>query len=122
MTAQAKIGQGLHEMTAQPGVEGCALVEIATGMVWYSAGKVAEMQNISEAVSDYWRLYTRLNDHFVKLGDMKAAAFMHAQGNLTLLPCGEGVLLVALTREKSTVNWAQWQSKAKELAILVNLL
>lgn len=122
MTMQALISQGLDEMTTLPGVEGCALVEIQTGMVWYSAGKVTEMQSISEAASDYWRLYTRLDNHFVKLGDMRAAAFMHTQGSLTLLPCGKGVLLVALTREKSTVNWTQWQSKAKELAVLVNLL
>lgn len=120
MKVQALLSQGLNEMAILPGVEGCALVEIETGMVWYNAGKMTDMQPIAEASSDYWRLYTRLDNHFARLGEMRAAAFMHAQGSLTLLPCGRGILLVALTREKSTVNWAQWQSKTKELANLVN--
>ena len=31
---------------------------------------------------------------------------MHAQGRITLLPCGTGMLLVTLTRQKSDIDWA----------------
>lgn len=119
---KAKILQVLlNSMAELPGVEGCALVEIGAGMVWNTAGKMEGMQNLAEAASDYWRLYRRLDHHFSELGDLKASVFMHAKGSITLLPCGEGMLLVALTRQKSTVNWAQWQGKAKELAKMVDL-
>jgi len=112
----------LDAMAALPGVEGCALVEIEAGMVWHTAGHRGDMQTLSEAASDYWRLYTRLDRHFTELGDMRASAFMHAKGSITLLPCGKGMLLVALTDGKSTVDWSQWQRKAKDLAKLVNHL
>jgi len=111
----------LNSMAEMPGVDGCALVEVDAGMVWHSAGQMQGMQNLAEAISDYWRLYKRLDHHFTDLGDMKASVFMHAKGNITVLPCGKGMLLVAVS-QKSTVNWAQWQGKARELAKLVDLL
>ena len=47
---------------------------------------------------------------------------MHARGRITLLPCGNGMLLVALTRAKSRLDWTLWQDKARQLAQLVNRL
>lgn len=47
---------------------------------------------------------------------------MHSHGRLTLLPCGTGMLLVTLTRQKSEIDWALWQEKTRELALLVNEL
>ncbi len=112
----------LNRMAALPGMQGCALVEVSAGMVWYAAGQSLEMQNIAEAASDYWRLYQRLNGHFTQLGHMKAAVFMHVHGRITLMPCGKDMLLVALTQESTLVNWAQWQSQAKDLASRVDRL
>lgn len=112
----------LNRMAALPGMQGCALVEVSTGMVWYAAGQNLEMGNIAEAASDYWRLYQRLDKHFTLLGNMKAAVFMHVHGRITLMPCGKDMLLVALTQDITPVNWAQWQSQGKELASLVNRL
>nr|MBP7330371.1 hypothetical protein [Alicycliphilus sp.] len=59
---------------------------------------------------------------FKDLGDLKASVMMHAQGRITLLPCGTGMLLVTLTRQKSDIDWALWQEKTKELARLVDEL
>ena len=39
-----------------------------------------------------------------------------------LLPCGTGMLLVTLTRQKSAIDWTLWQEKTKELAQLVDEL
>lgn len=112
----------LNRMAALPGMQGCALVEVSGGMVWYAAGRSLEMQNIAEAASDYWRLYQRLHRNFTQLGNMKAAVFMHVDGRITLMPCGKDMLLVALTHEATPVDWAQWQTQAKELALRVNQL
>ena len=43
-------------------------------------------------------------------------------GRLTLLPCGNGMLLVALTRHQIDIDWATWQTKTRELATLVDAL
>ncbi|CAN5273220.1 hypothetical protein BH10PSE16_BH10PSE16_27890 [soil metagenome] len=112
----------LNAMADLPGVEGCALVEIEAGMVWHTAGQMQGMQNLAEAVSDYWRLYTRLDHHFTEIGELKASIFIHAKGKLTLLPCGKGMLLVAMASQRAKVDWNQWQDKAKDLAKMVDLL
>lgn len=120
MTQQA-LRASLEAMAALPGVDGCALVEIETGMVWqHCAGRIENVQTIAEAASDYWRLYGRLADQFEDLGDLRASVMMHARGRIILHPCGSGMLLVTLTRAKSGLDWMQWQDKARQLAQVVN--
>ncbi|MDO5288222.1 MAG: hypothetical protein Q4F13_01115 [Pseudomonadota bacterium] len=105
-----------------PGLQGCALVEIEAGMVWHHAGYIEGVQTFAEAASDYWRLYQRLAHQFQDLGDLKASVMMHAHGRITLLPCGSGMLLVTLTRQKSEIDWTLWQEKTRALARLVDAL
>lgn len=114
--------QQLDDMAELPGVEGCALVEVDTGMVWRATGQSEKMQILSEAASDYWRLYKRLNlnAQFAELGEMRASVFMHMHSRITLMPCGKDILLVALTRENTAVNWHEWQNRGKQLAGLVD--
>lgn len=119
---EASLREALVSMADMPGVEGCALVEVDTGMVWHAAGQSEKMQLLSEAASDYWRLYKRLNGHFSELGEMRASVFMHVLSRITLMPCGKDMLLVGLTREQTPVNWSEWQSRTQQLANLVNLL
>jgi len=118
----AKLREALEAMASLPGLDGCALVEVEGGMVWHHAGHIEGVQGFAEAASDYWRLYTRLADHFKDLGELRASALLHAHGRITLLPCGAGMLLVALTRQKSAVDWTAWQQKTRELAQLVDQL
>ena len=117
---EKRLQEAVETMAAMPGLEGCALVEIEAGMVWNHAGQIEGVQTFAEAASDYWRLYTRLSDQFKDLGDLRASVMMHARGRITLLPCGTGMLLVTLTRQKSDIDWTVWQEKTKELARLVD--
>ncbi|WP_028601599.1 hypothetical protein [Ottowia thiooxydans] len=121
MTEKA-LRTALESMAAMQGVEGCALVEIEAGMVWHHVGHIEGVQTFAEAASDYWRLYQRLSHQFEGLGDLRASVMMHAYGRITLLPCGVGVLLVMLTRDKSGTDWTKVQTKAKELALVVDAL
>ena len=119
---QQALRNKLDAMAQLPGVNGCALVEIDAGMVWHHAGQIEGVQTFAEAASDYWRLYGRLAGQFEDLGELRASVMMHARGRITLLPCGSGMLLVALTRAKSRLDWTLWQDKARQLAQLVNRL
>lgn len=110
----------LAAMASTPGVDGCALVEIDAGMVWHACGHIDATPTLAEAASDYWRLYQRLNHHFSDLGDLRASVMVHARGRLTLLPCGKGMLLVAVSDQKSPVDWLQWQRQTRDLARLVD--
>lgn len=117
---QQALREALESMASMPGLEGCALVEVEAGMVWHHAGQIEGVQTFAEAASDYWRLYHRLADQFQDLGELKASVMMHTHGRITLLPCGTGMLLVTLTRQKSDIDWALWQAKTRELARLVD--
>ncbi len=116
---QTQLKQALEAMARTPGVDGCALVEIEAGMVWHHAGSIEDVQTFAEAASDYWRLHNRLAPQFAKLGDLRASIMIHTQGRLTLLPCGKGMLLLALTRHQTTMDWTQWQKQTRKLALLV---
>ncbi len=119
---QQQLRDALASIAALPGFAGCALVEIEAGMVWHHAGQIDGVQTFAEAASDYWRMYQRLARQFKDLGDLKASAMVHSRGRLTLLPCGNGMLLVALTRHQIDIDWATWQTKTRELATLVDAL
>lgn len=120
---QQALRDKLDAMAQLPGVNGCALVEIDAGMVWHHAGQIDGVQTFAEAASDYWRLYGRLAGQFQDLGKLRASIMMHSNGRITLLPCGNGMLLVALTaNQKSGIDWAEWQTHARELAHLVDQL
>ena len=119
---QQRLREALESLATLPGFAGCALVDIEAGMVWHHAGQIEGVQNFAEAASDYWRLYQRLAHQFKDLGDLKASAMVHARGRLTLLPCGSGMLLVALTRHQVDIDWARWQEKTRALAQLVDAL
>lgn len=117
-----RLRDGLEQVALMPGLQGCALAEIDTGMVWHTAGHIADGQKIAEASSDYWRLYQRQKVHFEHLGELRAQVMMHHEVRITMLPCGPGMLLIALSREQDRVDWAQLQSKTQALKQLVAAL
>lgn len=119
---QKRLRDTVDAMATMAGVEGCALVEIEAGMVWHHAGRIDGVQTMAEAASDYWRLYKRLAGQFNDLGQLQASLLVHSNGRLTLLPCGQGMLLVALTRQNAGTDWAAWQARTRELAQLVDTL
>ena len=114
------LASSLTEMAQLPGVVGCALVEVNTGMVWHAAGATQELTALAEAASDYWRLYLRLHTRFEQVGKLKACVMMHDTGRITLLPCGSGMLLVTVSLQEAQVDWQLWQTRTRELAAMVN--
>ena len=119
MNAQ-RLQASLDDMASLPGVVGCALVEMGTGMVWNSSGEIAGLTALAEAASDYWRLYQRLQPNFEQVGKLRACVMMHDTGRITLLPCGTGMLLVTITTQQAQVDWKTWQTRTKDLAVLVD--
>lgn len=114
-----RLREALEDVACMPGLQGCALVEIDAGMVWHAAGQIADVQKIAEASSDYWRLYQRQKVYFEHLGELRAQVMMHREIRITMLPCGEGMLLIALSREQDPVDWAMLQAKTQDLKRLV---
>lgn len=105
----ARLQEALAQMAALPGVLGCAIVEANTGMVWLSAGELPRVQHLSEAVSDYWRLFLRRSDDFAALGDLRAQVLIHSHRRVTLVGCGAGLVLVTVSGEPDQVRWADWK-------------
>lgn len=110
----------LGTMAETPGLHGCALVEVQSGMVWHQVGHITDLQFLTEAASDYWRLSGRLTEQFDPLGPLEAGVMIHARGRITLLPCGQGMVLLALTDKNPRIDWHHWQQRASQLARLVD--
>ena len=111
----------LSTMARVSGLDGCALVEVDTGMVWAASGQQSQLQHIAEVSSDYWRLYQRQRHHFTDLGPLRAQVIMHATGRITMLPCTDGMLLIAISRESESVNWTVWQERVHAIKRLLTL-
>ena len=110
----------LDRMARQPGLEGCALVDASTGLVWHASGSSADAEHVWEAAVDYWRLYERQKKLFTQLGPLGAAAMYHATGMLVVLPCcaDPDVLLVLHGRHRA-VDWIALQRMARALGALL---
>jgi len=115
-----RIRTELARMALQPGIEGCALVEAATGLVWHASGFSAQAERIWEAAVDYWRLYERQKAQFVGLGPLGAVATYHTEGMLVVLPCctDPDVLLILHASHRS-VDWISLQRMARALGSLL---
>lgn len=114
-----RLREALEQIAQLKGLQGCALVEIDAGMVWHTAGSIVDVNKIAEAASDYWRLYQRQRVYFEHLGELRAQVMMHRDVRITMLPCGQGMLLVALSSEQEAVDWVQLQSRTGQVKQLV---
>ena len=74
---------------------------------------------MAEASSDYWRLYQRSHQYFERMGELRAQVMMHKTGRITMLPCADGMLLIAVSRESDPVDWAVLQKKTQQLGVLL---
>ncbi|HEY9023105.1 MAG TPA: hypothetical protein VIP05_02315 [Burkholderiaceae bacterium] len=110
----------LERMAHQPGIEGSALVEAATGLVWYASGGGAHAQRVWEAAVDYWRLYERQKEQFAVLGPLGAVAMYHVEGILVVLPCCvDPDLLLILHGGHGCVDWRALQRMTRALGSLL---
>lgn len=94
------------ELATFPGMEGCALVETDTGMVWYHAGAMDGMDRLGEAAIEFWRIQDRLSVHFEPMGPLRSAAYSFTNRVVALFPCSETPLLVLVCiAHKEGVRW-----------------
>lgn len=112
------IAQELALMAATPGVVACALVDVGTGMVYLSAGNAPDIEAVAEAASDYWRLYQRNGNNFAELGPLQAVSTVHRDGVVSLMPCGDGIVLATISR-RMQLDLSAWFRKVGHLATLV---
>jgi len=114
-----QVSAELAGMALTPGVKACALVDSATGMVYLSAGSHPQIDAIAEAASDYWRLHQRSGVPFAGLGPLQAISMIHQDGVLSLMPCGEGIVMATLSG-RMALDMGAWFQKVGKLGRLIS--
>lgn len=100
----------MAELASLEGLQGCALVEAGSGLVWASYGDLADAASLWEAAVDYWRLHERNRGHFEALGELRAAVMYHAAAILTVMRCSpEHELLLVAAGRYEAVDWRRLQ-------------
>jgi hypothetical protein len=113
------ISAELARMALTPGVEACALVDAATGMVYLSAGGHPGIDAIAEAASDYWRMHGRNGTPFASLGPLQAISMIHQDGVLSLMPCGNGIVMATLSG-RMQLDLGAWYRRVSQLGLMVS--
>lgn len=103
-------------------VEGCALVEVASGMVVHSVGTLMQSGELAAAASDYWRHYRRHDNFFEALGALRYCVLIHARQRITIFPCSDEMVLVLLTRDGAPIDWQRALGRAGEIGALLKTL
>ena len=116
MPNTAQVIVHLQALADFPGIDGCALVESATGMAWHVAGNYPELERIGEAAIEFWRVQNRLAAHLMTLGTLKSAAYSFSNRVVALFPCSDqaGLVLVCVAA-KGDVGWQAWSVKVEAL-------
>jgi hypothetical protein len=114
---QRLIAYALKRVASAPGIQACALVDGASGMVWQTSGESEDMDAMWEAAVDYWRMYARLQGSFAPIGELRAAVLHHLKGVLSILPCrGSSKLVVVCLASHQGVDWTDCQRRVRELS------
>ena len=116
MPHSARTKVQLQKLANFPAIDGCALVEVETGMAWHVAGNHPELERVGEAAIEFWRVQARLTDHLGELGALKSAAYSFENRVVALFPCCDAppLVLVCVAR-KGPVNWAAWGAEVEVL-------
>jgi hypothetical protein len=117
------IAATLEKLALFKGVYGCALVEADTGMVWYHAGQLADMEQVGEAAVEFWRAQNRVSAQLGMLGELKFASYNYGKRVIGLIPCDieSGVVLVCLV-ESPGMAWGEWMKEIPALRQSVKAL
>ena len=120
MPNSAQVIAHLQTLADFEGVDGCALVETATGMAWHVAGNHPELERIGEAAIEFWRIQHRLSAHLTALGPLKSAAYSFQNRVVALFPCCDepGLVLVCVAA-KGPVDWPAWGVKVETFRAVV---
>jgi hypothetical protein len=110
----------VQELAHFPGVQGCALVEAESGMVWHHAGNLPDIEHIGEAAVEFWRVHQRVSAQLSSLGGLKSAAYSFADHVVALFPCGEQPARVLIcVADKTGVAWNEWAPQVMALRRLL---
>lgn len=109
----------IDSMARTPGVAGCAVVEVAAGMVWHAASTQADFVAMAEAASDYWRLYLRMNMHFTAFGKLTHCTLTHETHQLMLTLCGHDMVFVTVCDKNYALNLSDWNFRIHQLRLIL---
>lgn len=113
--SKVEINRLLGVLASHPGIKGCALVDSDTGMVWYHAGDLPDLEKTGEAAVEFWRVQTRLSPHFAALGALQSAAYSFLNSTIALFPCLPNPLVLVCIASKQAIDWARWGESALSL-------
>lgn len=104
----------VSELAAFAGIKGCSLVDAESGLVIESAGEFPDVEHLSEAAVEFWRVHTRQSEYFEALGKLNLIMLSFQNGWLAVTWYGRdpSMLLVAVTRSQS-VDWRGWLAHAR---------
>ena len=112
----SQLAQLLDQLASYPAVQGCALVEIETGMVWKHAGQWQQVESFAESAVEVWRVQLRNQAHLAHLGSPRSSICYFANGSMALLPCpGVVPVLLVCIADRAGMNWAGWMGQLKPL-------
>lgn len=115
-----KVDALIQELAGFPGVQGCALVDADTGMVWYHSRNFHGIERLGETAIEFWRIQVRLADHFSGFGRLQSTAYAFANRVVALFPCSDKPALVLVcVAAKADVAWAEW---GKQVLVLKKML
>ena len=120
VSSSAAIHAHLQILAGYPGIDGCALVETATGMAWHFAGASPEIERIGEAAIEFWRIKDRLATQLTTLGGLQSAAYSFSNRVVALFPCSDdpGLVLVCIAA-KGDMAWGPWGLQVEALRKLL---
>lgn len=113
--SHTEINHLLAVLASYPGIKGCALVDSDTGMVWYHAGDLPDIEKTGEAAIEFWRVQMRLSPYFLALGALQSAAYSFLNSTIALFPCLPNPLILVCVASKQAIDWAKWGESAQGL-------
>ena len=110
-------------IAALRGVHGVALVDSDSGMVWAEAGLLADIEAISEAAVEFWRLHQRVRSGLKSLGEPEALAATFEHGLMWIVPVAvssqrEKLVAVAIAAPGAT-DWAGVRAELRSIRDIV---
>lgn len=112
----------VDRLAAFAGVHGCALVDADTGMVWYRAGKLPDLERLGEASVEFWRVQQRQSSYFEAFGPLESAAHSFTHQVIALFPCSQTPPLIAVcVADKAGMAWGAWGVQLAELKKVLKL-
>lgn len=105
------------------GVRGIALVDSESGMVWAEAGLLADIEAISEAAVEFWRLHQRVRSGLKSLGEPRALAATFEHGLMWIVPVAASSqqenLVAVVIAEAGATDWSVVRAEVRSLRNLV---